>query len=581
MKLKKVLCLFMMLAVVLSLASCALWNKLPFVKTKYTVAFDSAGGSEVESQTVVKGELATKPEDPTKEGHTFAGWFNGEEEWNFETPITNNLILVAHWEAVVINCSSHTDENNDGRCDNCSKAINYRILYIHDGVNLRLTPSSYNCETTELPLPTAPDKAHYVFTGWYSDTELTNKVESFNLDQIGNVTLYAKYELLDYKVTYYLDEGTNSPENPASYNINSLITELKDATRDGYYFRGWYTDANCTVPFEGVDEQTAGDLIIYAKWELAPKSYKITYLDHEGNELETSGFFVENSDQPLKKVSDFADYVLPEGSTFLYWLDTATDLVCYAIPADAEAGLVVRAVITTGAAYDLNLYVDRYLNASISVKFDENGLPNLPVPVKAGYTFDGWYTNDDRSGEKVTYIPAGTTDDVSVIGFYEPNEYTIKYYHETTELSFDLSIYTISETDIELPEVPELEGHIVKGWYTADGVKVTSIPAGSIGDLVLYAEYDLVTYTITYYLNGGENNDQNVTEYQYGNLPTLHDPLSRNGYTFDGWYTDATFSGKAIADISDCANRNVILYAKWTPISNNNGSSTLTPEVPF
>lgn len=74
------------------------------VKQKYTVTFNSNGGSAVQSQTVEYGALASKPTDPTFEGHKFIGWAtdeNGENSVDFTTPITGNVEYFAIWNTVV------------------------------------------------------------------------------------------------------------------------------------------------------------------------------------------------------------------------------------------------------------------------------------------------------------------------------------------------------------------------------------------------------------------------------------------------------------------------------------------------
>ena len=63
----------------------------------YTVTFQSEGGSEVASQ-IRANTPAAQPDNPTKEGHTFIGWYNGESEWDFEAPVTTGLILTAKWQ---------------------------------------------------------------------------------------------------------------------------------------------------------------------------------------------------------------------------------------------------------------------------------------------------------------------------------------------------------------------------------------------------------------------------------------------------------------------------------------------------
>ena len=70
------------------------------VKQKYTVTFNSNGGSAVQSQTVEYGALASKPSDPTFEGHKFIGWAtdeDGENSADFTAPITGNVEYFAIW----------------------------------------------------------------------------------------------------------------------------------------------------------------------------------------------------------------------------------------------------------------------------------------------------------------------------------------------------------------------------------------------------------------------------------------------------------------------------------------------------
>lgn len=69
---------------------------------KYTVTFDSNGGSSVSSQKVESGKTATKPANPTKEGYTFVEWTLNNKTYNFSSPVTSNITLVASWKANVV-----------------------------------------------------------------------------------------------------------------------------------------------------------------------------------------------------------------------------------------------------------------------------------------------------------------------------------------------------------------------------------------------------------------------------------------------------------------------------------------------
>ena len=68
------------------------------VSSEYTVTFDSNGGSSVASQSIVDGGTATKPRNPTKIGYTFIGWYYGNTLYNFNTPVSCNITLVAHYQ---------------------------------------------------------------------------------------------------------------------------------------------------------------------------------------------------------------------------------------------------------------------------------------------------------------------------------------------------------------------------------------------------------------------------------------------------------------------------------------------------
>ena len=95
-------------------------NSIKFVvieeKNTYEVIFDSTGGTEVPSQTVEEGGKATKPEDPTKEGNNFDGWYLGEELYDFDTEVTDNLSLVARWSEIVIPIELTKVEAKDPTC---------------------------------------------------------------------------------------------------------------------------------------------------------------------------------------------------------------------------------------------------------------------------------------------------------------------------------------------------------------------------------------------------------------------------------------------------------------------------------
>ena len=579
MKFNKFLLRVLCFALILALG-CGVAAKLHVDNKEYKVEFDANGGTGVEAQYVVKGELATAPADPTREGYTFLGWFHNEDLFNFETPIKSAIILVAHWEKLPAECP-HVDKNDDAKCDKCGvdfedatdlpAPTTYSIVYMDGATKLDLAPKSYSSASTGLALPTPPVKAHYEFAGWYLDAEFTEVVSEINVNANANLVFYALYVPVTYTVNYNLDNGVNAESNVASFTVEDLPVTFADPTKEGYEFKGWFTDANCTVAFTGLTEENAGNLNLFAKWEKILIPYTVTYLDNNWNTIGEDIFYESDVDQPLR-----ASYEL-DGYVFVAWVHPRMTWVTFdCIPAGTAEDITVMAfmeqvVITHTVSY--------YVNGQLfhEAAFDEEaGIASLLAVNKLGYEFDGWYNDLD---EKVTEIPAGTTSDVALYGSLNIVTYTVKFFDGDTELSFELNSYTVSETDIALPALPEKAGTTPLGWYTAEDVKVTEIKAGTVGDLVLYAKYDSVKYVVTYNLNGGENNANNKTEYVYGEVPTLYDPLSRDGYAFGGWYVNGEFSGEAVESLEEYANQDVTLYAKWVAITDDEG--TTTPEGPF
>jgi len=136
--------------------------------------------------------------------------------------------------------------------------------------------------------------------------------------------------------------------------------------------------------------------------------------------------------------------------------------------------------------------------------------------------------------------------------------------------------------------VPTKEGHSIEGWYydnngtetkwnfDTDTVKCT---------MTLKAKWELSTYSVTLQTDGGTiASGKEVTGYTYGTgavLPTAND-MTREGYRFDGWYADSSFSGSPITEISATETGNKTFYAKWTknttPIVPGNNTSNIVEQ---
>lgn len=93
---KRIITIGALVLLILILILCLIFLR----PAKYTITFDSNGGLEVSSQEIRKGEKISKPEDPTREGYIFAGWYYNDELFDFDTEVKENITLTAYWEEV-------------------------------------------------------------------------------------------------------------------------------------------------------------------------------------------------------------------------------------------------------------------------------------------------------------------------------------------------------------------------------------------------------------------------------------------------------------------------------------------------
>ena len=119
--------------------------------------------------------------------------------------------------------------------------------------------------------PSNPTKAGNSFIGWYSD-ETCNNVYDFASAITGNITIYAKWSIESYTVSFDV-KGGNETIDAQTVEYNGTITKPTDPTKEGYTFGGWYTSSYYITEFDFTSKITKS-LTLYAKWNEIPKTVK-------------------------------------------------------------------------------------------------------------------------------------------------------------------------------------------------------------------------------------------------------------------------------------------------------------------
>ncbi len=293
---------------------------------QYTITFDTNGGSEIEPITQDYGTKITAPDNPTRKGYTFKGW-------DKEIPKTmpaENITVKAQWE---INQYTITFDTNGGS---------------------EIAPITQDYGT-EITAPDNPTRKGYTFKGWDKEIPETMPAE--------NITVKAQWEINQYTIAF--DTNGGSEIAPITQDYGTEITAPDNPTRKGYTFKGWDKEIPETMPAENIT--------VKAQWEI--NQYTITFDTNGGSEIapitQDYGTEITAPDNPTRK-----------GYTFKGWDKEIPETM----PAEN---------ITVKAQWEINQY---------TIAFDTNGGSEIPPitqdygteitapdnPTRKGYTFKGW-----------------------------------------------------------------------------------------------------------------------------------------------------------------------------------------------
>ena len=506
--------------------------KAKWTINKYTITFNTDGGSKIDPITQNYGTKITAPKDPTKTGYTFTGW-------DMEIPKTmpaENVTVTATW-----------------------KINQYTITFDTDGGS-KIDPITQNYGT-KITAPANPAKEGYTFAGWSEKIPETMPAN--------NLAIKAKWTINKYTITFNTDGG--SKIDPITQNYGTAITAPADPTKTGYTFAGWDENIPANMP--------AKNMTIKAKWTI--NKYTVTFKN--GDEV------VKNAEMDYGSIITMPAVPVKEGHTFKGWQGYTTNMTVPArnvtftaqwtinqytltfkngetvyktitqdygtkitAPADpTKTGYTFdgwdKTIPTTMPAGDKTITAKWTAN-QYTVKFDSAGgsacesktvtydqpYSTLPKPTKEGYTFTGWYDNNTLIYDNTLYRTAG---DKKLTAHWGIVSYTITYsvdnkilenVNDTREFGASLDkLYTYTKT-----------GYTVSKWTQSDGSQPpTTMPARQV---YLYAATTPISYTISYQLNGGTNAESNPASYTVESEEIKLAAPSREGYTFQGWKSGTT-----------------------------------------
>ena len=457
--------------------------------------------------------------------------------------------------------------------DSKGNAVDFTISYTLDGgTNDANNPANYTIETDPIILVDAT-KDGYTFESWYSEAAFTNQVTEIATGSTGDVILYAKFDAITYDITYTLDGGTNAANNPADYTVETATITLAEASKDGYTFEGWYSEAAFTNQVTEIATGSTGDVILYAKFDAI--TYDITYtLDGGTNDANNpADYTVETATITLANASK-------TGRTFKGWYsDAAFTNQVTEIATGSTGHKEFFAKFSDAITYNITYTLDGGTNdvnnpADYTV---ETATITLENASKDGYTFEGWYSEAAFTNQ-VTEIAIGSTGNKEFFAkFSDAITYDITYTLDGgTNDANNPADYTVETATITLADASK-DGYTFEGWYSEAAFtnQVTELATGSTGHKEFFAKFsDAITYDITYTLDGGTNAANNPADYTVETATITLADASKDGYTFEGWYSEAVFTNQ-VTEIATGSTGHKEFFAKFSDAITYNITYTL------
>ena len=409
----------------------------------YTVKFDTNGGTTIADKILTWDDMVLEGvSDPEKPGYDFAGWtFDGGNVLTRTTyanlaadDTVTSITLTAQW---TLHLYTVTLDANGGTFDASGSTVAQDTMQVTYGGNFE-----------QMPIPRYKG---YFFRGWYDEQWGGRQYGdedgrgTYTYDKTEDCTLYALWEEAPLcTVTFNPNGGTLTGAETCQEKQNERIQRpYEEPIREGYYFRGWYKDADCTQMWD-FDDPIPGNMTLYAGWDILSYVIRVRLENGEQDIIinQNYGTPVTVPDDPTR-----------EGYTFIGW----------DIPFPAK---MPAKITTITAQWTINQYTITFDTAGgseiDSIEQDYDTAITAPdAPTKEGYTFIGWDTTVPKK------MPA---KDMTVKARWQINRYKITF--DTDGGSEIDPIEQDYDTAITAPDNPTKEGYAFIDWDTTVPAKM-------------------------------------------------------------------------------------------------------------
>ena len=403
----------------------AKWNP-----KQYKATFVVNGGSYVSQQTLDYNTAITKPQDPKRTHYTFGGWYTDEgliTAYNFETSvITQDISLYAKWTIIT------------------------HVITVNTNGGTAVTPITFDEGSSLGTIPSDPKKTGYTFAGWFSNEGLTSGF-NFATDVsrlTDNITVYAKWNIKSYTVTFDAQSGTPAP-NAVSADYGSTITSPQEPEKTGYSFGGWFKDANLTDEFIFGTDVITDNINLKAKWNI--NVYTVTFNSNGGSDVTTQYVNYNDTAQIPAEPSR-------TGYSFAGWN--------YNFSTPVTGNIEITASWTIDS-YPVKFMLDGNVYRTFTINYNSTvDSSDVDTPEDDAKIFDDWYIGNTKF-----VFTTAITGETTITGKWKPvtTEQCVVTYKNHNDVILN-QIIVSKNVALTQPTTPIRNGYSFDGWLNGSSL---------------------------------------------------------------------------------------------------------------
>ncbi|MDH6311074.1 putative repeat protein (TIGR02543 family) [Dysgonomonas sp. PFB1-18] len=475
-----------------------------FTPKKYNVSTSGANGTQTGDGSYDYGTNATVKANANST-YKFTGWYEGNTQVSTSNPYTfkveKDRILEAKYEQIKYTVTATA--GNGGTVSGSGTFV------VNADVTLKATPDTGS-----------------TFNGWYNGSNLVSNSATYTFKVTENITLQARFNTKSYSVSASAETG-GTVTGAGSYDHGKQAV-LKASVNTGYTFAGWYNGATRVSTALEYTITVTEDVTLIAKF--TANSYNITVSAQTGGTATGGGSFKHDATATVKATVN-------TGYVFAGWYSGSTkvsDAPTYTFTVTGAVSLEAR---FTANKYNVVANAQTGGTATGSGTFSYGVTTSVTAKADAGYTFTGWYNDNTKVSEALTYTFT-VSNTITLEARFTINKFNIIVNAQTGGTATGGGTYNYG-TNVTIKATVNA-GYTFTGWYNG---------STKVSDALSYtfAVSQATTYEARFTVNkfnvivnaqtGGSVSGAGV--YDYNSNASVRATASSN-YTFSGWYENGT-----------------------------------------